>query len=253
MIRFLFILIFITPSLATANPVLLEYIAYPGCAPQSGDHAHEDHSDADHIHHVSRFKQTPPEETFANTIQKHPDIIAFTCYLDYSSYEIKDREARKQTVDKFCADRSYMAFKTIHKDEEFSTGDMIINGRKDTSGLYQNVIDSAITFAAAQDNVQAITLNKSGETLSLALPKIKSDTPLALTLLGLQNTKIIDPFEDPENPYTVTYHNVVTAFKRLPQWDGAAQSISTKTLSGDKIIAFAQNEETGKIVAAGKF
>lgn len=244
------------------NPVIAEIFTFPACETTvDEEHAKTDHSNADHTHddeghtHVqnqvtSRFDKQPLNEMFSHLIEENPDILALNCYIDYSSYEIKDRTERAKTVDFFCKERNYFYYSRLNASDKINAQNLIINGTYGTGGEMQHVAQSAVNLAKTESEIQDISLTTSDDNqFRVSLPAVTVEAPVNMMVIGYQTSKTMD---------TVPHKNVINSFKNLPAWNGEAitMAVALDELYGtpkqsDAFVILAQDDETAKIIAVG--
>lgn len=190
----------------------------------------------------------PPADRFLGQLVQQQGVIGLSCHVDYF-------DVRKGSLSKsFCTQRQTNYIKAMKVPAHY-TPQMVVNGHMDVIGYEADKVSAAILKGRSErmDRI-AITRGADG-TYSYPLP-VKD--------LGGQNIHLwLAVFDKPHDKTVqeggnrgkrVTYYNVVSRLTDLGTWNGNAQQkmvnpMMTAENAGFAILA--QNQTTGKIIAAG--
>lgn len=199
----------------------------------------------------------PPADALLGELNKHPNIIAFSCHVTYWDHlDWRDTLSRK-----FCTERQRSYARHQGKRQVY-TPQMVVNGEYEFVGNNKNEVMRYVSLASK--TVKPIKLSLKGTTISATLPGLGPDaSPQTLWLASYQasHTQAIPSGEN--RGKTITYTNSIATLQNVGTWDGRAKTLTLPRPAGEAAPAgetegpgyalIAQPNGFGPIRAAGAF
>ncbi len=218
---------FATPTAATADNVVVELFTSQGCS------------------------SCPPADELLGEVAERPGVIALSLHVDYWDYlGWKDQFANPAFTTR---QRGYarMAGSTM-----IYTPQMVIGGTDHIVGTKAMKLADMLRLHAAKEATVALQLRREGDVLGIeAAPQDGARVPPRMLLqLVRYSPKENVAIERGENAgRTITYHNVVTDWILIGEWNGAAPLQKQVTAEGDNpAVVIVQDGESGPILAAAR-
>lgn len=229
MLRLVLFFIFLTPvsSYAQQNPVVLELFNAQAC---SGGHL------ADSI--LEKF-----------LAEANPDLIVLNCHVDDVSDLDKDNLGNN-----FCITRQEDYAEALDLMGLF-TPQILINGRFGMGGEKESLVRSGINMGYSLKSVTPIQAFIRNSVLDVTLPKLKTDDPLDVWLIGYDETVTVNAPEAKSSDQKKTYRHIVRFGKKLMTWDGHYLNTSialTPDITANRYAVIAQKSDHSFIFAAGQ-
>ena len=186
----------------------------------------------------------PPADKFMGTLAQSDGVIALSCHVDYFG------KTAKGLGREFCTDRQSNYIKQIGRKSHF-TPQMMINGHMSEVGYETQKVSASLVKGRA-DRIQEIEINPAQEGVyHYTMPEAQLSQPVIVWMAIYDKPKEVN-----HRGRRVTYYHVVKRYIPLGQWQGTNYSravfpITDADSSGFAIVA--QDQGTGKIIAAGDF
>ncbi|MEZ5918508.1 MAG: DUF1223 domain-containing protein, partial [Alphaproteobacteria bacterium] len=212
---------------STRNPAIIELFTTQGCG---------DAPVADRI--VEKI------------LEENPEAIVLSCHVTYyDKGDWPDSLSRE-----FCNERQKGYFRG-QKLERLYIPQLLINGRFETSGAYENIVRSGAKMASAEKLAMPIHMSLRGQTLDLEFPQLDLDTSsVDVWLFSYKAQERVDIKGGGNAGLVVNYVNIAHRLEKLESWDGRALKVSVPVnmFETDGYAVIAQHENYGPIVAAGR-
>lgn len=185
-------------------------------------------------------------QLLADLIQD-PNIIGLSCYVEFFT------SSKEQMRSPFCEDRQLAYSHALHSGPRY-TPQMIINGQVETIGYkihdISRLIKPEATIPPALIRLDSVA---EEELFDVTLPDINSlEKKVNLFLLFFDKPRVIME----KKGHSQTWHNMISRIEPLMPWNGKADQFGVKIRLEDDhagIALFAQDQETGAILAAGQY
>jgi hypothetical protein len=188
----------------------------------------------------------PPADAFMETLVANPDVIALAMHVDYWDYiGWKDDFANPAFTERQKEYARAIGSRTIY------TPQMIVNGADRIEGNNPEAVESLVRMHLMENSGVTLALQRDGDRL--VIRGAGATGPLTVNLVRYVPSETV-AIERGENAgRTLTYHNIVTEFMTLGDWDGAEPLEMEATVAGSEPLAvFVQQEGPGAILAAAR-
>ena len=192
----------------------------------------------------------PKADALLGDIIQNDNIIGLACHVDYF-------DVRKGSLSRpFCTERQNIYEATLRAGPNF-TPQVIINGAYDVIGYKLEEVSNAV-HKAAQLAPEAIKIEKLAEKdkYLITLPAVKSDGPLNMQVLFIDQQHTVKIAEGSNRGKTMTYHNIVSRVDHMTDWNGKARVLKIKLGMGKRhkgFVILAAEDSTQHILAAGQY
>lgn len=191
----------------------------------------------------------PPADVLLGKLAKRDGVIALSLHVDYWDYlGWKDAFASPAFSDRQRRYASAAGSSMIY------TPQMIIDGRDQVVGTKgMEVADLIASHKAAPKQVN-MTATRAGAAITVrAEPKAGGPARMIVQLVEYVPSQTVSIKRGENAGRDVTYHNVVTAWTKLADWDGkTALSFEAKAVTDQSAAIIIQEGLGGAIVAAAK-
>ncbi|MBK1795596.1 DUF1223 domain-containing protein [Devosia sp. WQ 349] len=240
-----------TPNKRAA--IALLFAAWTAMGPANGDQFTTDTKAVVELFTSQGCAQCPPAEALLAELGQHSNIVTLAYHVDYWDFMgwTDDFGSRENSDRQRAYNKRWGASRIF-------TPQMVINGHQGLVGSREDEVRRAI--ASAQLSVP-ITLDKTGDTLKVAIPpepSVDNASVWAVTYIP----SIVTPIGGGENEgQSLPFHYVVTDREHLGNWtstEGAEFEISLSSLSADGLgvailLQDDRNDLPGTILAAASY
>jgi hypothetical protein len=189
----------------------------------------------------------PPADAILAKLSHDPRLIALSLHVDYWDYlGWKDKFANP----KFSARQK--AYAHHARDKMVYTPQIIVQGHQRMVGNKAAEVEAAIGKELAETRAGQVVLAREGEMVVIrAQPIAGLRGPVYVQLVRFSPAENV-AIERGENAgKTITYHNVVTSWQVLGQWDGATPLVMKAKAAGPAPMAvILQADGPSQILAA---
>jgi hypothetical protein len=189
----------------------------------------------------------PPADALLGELAKDPSIIALALHVDYWDYlGWKDKFASP----KFTARQK--AYAHHLRDKMVYTPQMIINGEMRMVGSRTAEVRAAIAAQKGRKASVDLDVERKGGVIVI---KLEPSGPLQgvylVQLVRYQPRQDVNIERGELAGRQVSYHNVVTSWQQLGEWNGASpMRIEAKAPGQEAAVVIVQQEGPSRIVAA---
>lgn len=191
----------------------------------------------------------PPADAFLGELAKDQRLIPLALHVDYWDYiGWADSFAQPGFTRRQHAYAKATGAKMVYT-PQLIIGGQVADQDNGAEGIWQQIADQAAVAPQV-----GLDLRREGEMLTIrATAEVPQAHPLAVQLVRYVPEKVV-MIERGENAgQTITYHNVVTSWERLAEWDGQAPLEISATVSGDApAVIIVQRAGPGEILAAAR-
>ncbi len=195
----------------------------------------------------------PKADRLLDDLSQMENVIGFACHVDY--FDVREGSLSRP----FCSKRQ-TRYKSILRSGPNYTPQMVINGTYETVGYRLDEVSKKMRKAADQKigRIEIIKAEKENQ-FNLVLPETKEG-------IGIDNYDIWLATTDKPHHLSITggrnkgkqivYNNIVSAMTKLDIGSTNKKAIRIAANLKDKhkgFVVFAQNRESGHIIAAGRY
>ncbi len=189
----------------------------------------------------------PPADDFFASLAGDPGVIPLALHVDYWDYlGWKDSFARPQHTNRQKAYARANGAKMIY------TPQIVVNGSDIVVGNRPGDVTAAIARHLADGNPIRLTLERHGGRIEIRAEAVPpQDRTLKVQLVRFRPEASV-AIEHGENAgRTISYHNIVTAWDQVADWNTASPLTAEAPLPGtDPAVVILQAEGMGTILAA---
>lgn len=190
----------------------------------------------------------PPADDLFAQMTEDPNLIPLALHVDYWDYiGWIDKFAKPQYTQRQKAYAKAAGSRMIY------TPQMIVAGESRVEGNDPDSILGAIQKEAAVVSDVSLSVQREGGALRIRVEGTASSTPMRVQLVRYQPEKTVT-IEHGENAgKTVTYHNIVTRWERVADWNGGQPLDMSLPIEGDEpAVVLVQRDGPGRILAAAR-
>jgi hypothetical protein len=191
----------------------------------------------------------PPADALLGELAADPSIIALALHVDYWDYlGWKDKFASP----KYTARQKAYAHEI--RDKMVYTPQMIINGDARMVGSRTGEVRAAIAAQRGRKASVDLDVERTGGVIVIELePSGPLQGVYLVQLVRYQPSKDVSIERGENAGRTVAYHNVVTSWQQLGEWNGKAPlRMEAKAAGNDPAVVIVQEEGPARIVAAAR-
>ncbi len=189
----------------------------------------------------------PPADEFMATLTDDPRIIPLALHVDYWDYiGWADVFADPRFTKRQQAYARAAGSRTVY------TPQMIVGGIDRVEGNDPTAVARLIDTHLGVDQPVELTLDRQGNRLIIrAVSDEPLEQPLAVQLVRYNPAETVNIERGENSGRTITYHNIVTDWQRLGEWEGDAPLEMETTVEGpDPAVVILQQAGPAAIVAA---
>jgi len=189
----------------------------------------------------------PPADAYLTELAQESGVIALALHVDYWDYiGWADKFGNPKFTDRQKAYARASGSNTIY------TPQMIVAGVDRVEGSNPDKVEGDIRRHQMAEPQVALQLMRDGGDLMIhASPKAALTGPIVVQVVRYHPKATVN-IEYGENAgQTITYHNIVTAWSRVGEWDGAADfHLTVPVMGDDPVVVILQQQGPGLILAA---
>ncbi|MEM6781828.1 MAG: DUF1223 domain-containing protein [Pseudomonadota bacterium] len=192
----------------------------------------------------------PKADEIMGDIAKMRDVIALNCHVDY--FDVKEGALSKP----FCTDRQ-TEYVGMFGGGTHYTPQMVVNGHMDVIGYQAEKISAALVKGRA-DRIDEIDITRRAEgVFEVSLkPQDLSGRQAKLWMATIDKPHRVTIASGANKGKNMVYANILNSLNEQGNWDGTEKRIAVSpqlTDSQTGFAVFAQDTQTGRMVAAGQF
>lgn len=190
----------------------------------------------------------PPADGLIADLAERDDVIALSLHVDYWDYiGWKDSFAQPG----FTARQK--AYARANHSRSIFTPQIIVGGEDRIMGAKAMTVLDRIRAHAEAPTPVSLRLRREDEQLVVA---VSADRPVGRTVVQLvryRPSATVHITKGENAGRTAEYHNIVTAWRALARWDGAAPlRLSTEVEGAQPVVVIVQAEGHGPVLAAAR-
>ncbi len=183
----------------------------------------------------------PPADKLLGTLTQNPNLIPLTLAVDYWDYL-----GWKDTLALHSHTKRQRSYAKMRGDMNVYTPQAIVNGVKYTVGSDAREISAALRNHPSNEPEIPLSVRRDGENISVDVGS--GNGKATVWLLSVQGKVEVKIAKGENKGATITYFNVVRAWRNLGAWSGTPirTSVSISELSqngADKVVVLVQNGE----------
>lgn len=191
----------------------------------------------------------PPADEFMARLAKDPNVVALSLHVDYWDYiGWKDTFAAPQFTKRQKAYARAIGSRTIY------TPQMIVAGQDRVEGNDpMGVSDKIRHHMTVQSPVQLNLVRDGNQVLITAIRKEPGLSKMRVQLVRYiaQETVLIGRGENAGRE--VVYHNIVTSWQPIAEWDGTAPfEMRADAPGADPVVVIVQNDGPAEVLAVAR-
>ena len=187
----------------------------------------------------------PPADELLGELAQRSDVVALAYHVTYwDRLGWPDTFGASAWTDRQRAYTGWLGASGLY------TPQMVIAGQLDVVGSDRSRVQAAVDLARERAPAAPITFDGA----RALLPALSLGQPAHLLLATVTGEADVAIGRGENSGRTVAYHRIVRSVDDLGSWDGAARTVSLPALSAeaDGFVLFAQDLDTGHVVALGQ-
>ena len=190
----------------------------------------------------------PPADALLHELAERDDVIALALHVDYWDYiGWKDIFANPAYSNR---QRTYAV---VGGRRSVYTPQMIVNGTTSVVGAKAMSIADAITKHRAMKSPVDISVERSGDTLSIRARNSGSATPMVVQLVRYSPKEDVRITRGENAGHHLSYAHVVNEWRVLAEWSGRRDLSIEADAAGDApVVVLIQASGQGRILAAAE-
>ena len=191
----------------------------------------------------------PPADAFLASLSDDPGVIPLALHVDYWDYiGWADSFASPHFTARQKAYAHAEGSKTIY------TPQFIVGGRDRVIGNSPGEVAASIVDVMQNGGLVQLWLERRGDAVSIRAVAVKPLSGQMRVQLVRYRPKHDVSIESGENAgHKITYHNIVTSWATVGNWDGRGDFETSAEAPGDQpIVVIVQSEGPGPILAAAR-
>lgn len=191
----------------------------------------------------------PPADAFLASLADDPGVIPLALHVDYWDYiGWADIFANPHFTDRQKAYANASGTKTIY------TPQFIVGGQDRVVGHSPGEVAASIVEVMQRGGTVQLWLERQGPLVSIRAVAVKPLSGKMRVQLVRYRPKHAVSIESGENSgHTITYHNIVTSWTTVAEWDGKRDFVAQAAAPGDQpIVVIVQEQGPGPIIAAAQ-
>ncbi|MGL4321583.1 MAG: DUF1223 domain-containing protein, partial [Paracoccaceae bacterium] len=174
----------------------------------------------------------PPADAYMAELVANPDVIALALHVDYWDYiGWKDEFANPAFTERQKEYARAVGSRTIY------TPQMIVNGVDRVEGNNPEAVNSMVKMHLMENAGVSLWLERTGDQLVIRASGGDASGPVTVNVVRYRPNETVSIERGENAGRTVTYHNIVTGFEAVGEWDGEAPLDMETTVSGAEPIA----------------
>jgi hypothetical protein len=183
----------------------------------------------------------PPADKLLGTLAKEPNLIPLTLAVDYWDYL-----GWKDTLALHSHTKRQRSYAKVRGDMNVYTPQAIVNGAKYAVGSDARGINAALRNHPSNEPEIPLAVKRDGENISVDVGA--GNGKATVWMLSVASRVEVKIAKGENEGATVTYFNVVRAWRNLGAWSGSpirtSIAVSELTNNGaDSVVVFVQNGE----------
>jgi hypothetical protein len=175
----------------------------------------------------------PPADKLLGQLAANPDLVAITLPMDVWDYlGWKDTLADPRNTTR------WKSYSKSRGDRQVYTPQTVINGAAHALGSDRAAIEKAIVKSRQNPQVMSVQVQLDGSRVTITGDPALG-APADVFVVGLARAITVMIQRGENKGKTVTYHNVVRSWERLPHWNGKPGSFALPALKREGVDAAA--------------
>lgn len=191
----------------------------------------------------------PPADKLLGELVGRDDVLPLALHVDYWDYiGWKDEFARPQHT------KRQKGYARAAGQRSIYTPQMIVGGRDHVVGYKPMKLADAIARHKERPSPLELRVTRSGGKLKVgAWPKGRLPRDLKVQLVRYRPSATVSIKRGENAGKTITYHNIVTDWRTVADWDGRGELELTLDVPGsDEVAVLVQADGYGPILAAAR-
>lgn len=192
----------------------------------------------------------PPADALLSELASREDVIALSLHVDYWDYiGWKDSFADPAFTARQKAYARAAGAQTIY------TPQMIVEGTEHVVGFKPMALAKFIDAHQEAQRVVGVSLSRDGDVATIGAEVLAegASQDMVVQLVRYLDTETVQIDRGENAGRTITYHNIVTDWRPVSRWDGAAPlSVEVEVAGDDPIVAVVQAAGNGAILGAAR-
>jgi len=190
----------------------------------------------------------PPADVLLGELAQRDDVIPLAFHVDYWDYIGWKDEFAHSSHTKRQKGYAYAAGqRTIY------TPQMIVGGLDHVVGYKPMQLGKFIQSHSDTMDAVDISLTRQGDAVNVNVPSVAGMGPLELHFIRYMPKSTVAIRRGENRGRTLDYHNIVTQWQPLGEWDGQSDFNTSVEAAGDNpVVIIVQKAMHGQIVAAAR-
>jgi hypothetical protein len=191
----------------------------------------------------------PPADASLARLARRDDVVALSLHVDYWDYlGWRDTFGQRQFAERQHGYREAWGKRVVY------TPQMIVQGKRDVSGLRAGAIEDAVRGEQGAAPVVQIRIEPHDGMLMCVIEPVagKVSGTIWIAKYNLASTVAIERGENAGR--SITYHNVVTSLNRFGDWTGSDPDEYPMPMPdpGEGVAVWLQEGDSGPVLAVAK-
>lgn len=191
----------------------------------------------------------PPADAFLGQLAMRSDVIPLALHVDYWDYiGWKDQFASPKYTKRQHSYAQEAGRRTVY------TPQMIVQGQEHVVGNHPKNVNALISQHGEKPAEVDLNLIRSGNQVTISAEALGQDrSRLMVQLVRYTPEEMVDIRSGENAGRSIEYHNIVTSWERVGDWDMREPlSLKAKAAGDDPIVVILQERGPGRIVAAAR-
>lgn len=190
----------------------------------------------------------PPADALLGELTRRDDVLPIALHVDYWDYiGWKDEFADPAHTAR------QKAYATHHRQRSIYTPQMIVGGRDVIVGFKPMRLADAIARQAAYPPGATIRLGREGERVTIRISDAQARGSFVVAVVTYAPKRQVAIARGENEGRTLTYHNIVTSWTPIGEWNGSGTFRgSVRLATDDEAAVIVQETGPGPILAAAR-
>ncbi|KNG95379.1 DUF1223 domain-containing protein [Pseudaestuariivita atlantica] len=190
----------------------------------------------------------PPADRLLGKLAQREDVIPLALHVDYWDYiGWKDSFASPQFT------KRQRAYARAWRQRTIYTPQMVIGGLHPVVGSRPMDVATLIQKHAMAPEVATVSIARAGDEVTIDIAPVGNAPASVVQLVRYIPEQTVDITRGENGGRRLTYHNIVTDWAVIGEWDGQAATTLTADAPGDApVVVIVQEAGYGAVLAAAR-
>lgn len=191
----------------------------------------------------------PPADDYLTVLMQNPVVLPLALHVDYWDYiGWKDGFASPKFTERQKAYAHAKGSRTIY------TPQMIVGGQEQVEGHQPGKVEAMLKRQLRAPETVNLIVERTGDEATINASAVRPlDGPVRVQLVRYNPEETVSIERGENAGQTITYHNIVTSWQVLGEWDGEGPLSVTAPVPGpEPMVVILQMSGPGPILAAAR-